>query len=234
MRRGDDHPVRWRVFDGLSDYDRTIEAMERTAAAVADGQADEQVWLVEHPPLYTAGTRARDADLIDARFPVHVTGRGGEFTYHGPGQRVAYPILDLNRRTRDLRAYVAALEEWIIATLSRMNIRGERRADRVGVWVQRPDRPALDSVGRVAEDKIAAIGVRARRWIVFHGISVNVDPDLSHYSGIVPCGIAEHGVTSLVDLGHVVAMEEFDGMLRSAFESVFGPTAYVASNDMMR
>ena len=216
-------PVLWRVLDGLSDYSETVAAMETAAAAIANGEALEQVWLLEHPPLYTAGTKAQDGDLVEARFPVHHVGRGGEYTYHGPGQRIAYVMLDLNRRKRDVRAYVAALETWIIETLAGMNITGERRTERVGVWIERLDRPRLRS-GAAAEDKIAAIGVRLRRWVTFHGISVNVDPDLSHYSGIVPCGIADYGVTSLVDLGHLVTMPEFDTKLRVAFEHVFGPT----------
>ena len=216
-------PVVWRVLDGLQDYADTVSSMETTAAAIANGEAPEQVWLLEHPPLYTAGTKARDSDLVDARFPVHHVGRGGEYTYHGPGQRVAYVMLDLSRRKRDVRAYVAALETWIIETLAGMNIAGERRTERVGVWVQRHERPRLVS-GMVAEDKIAAIGVRVRRWVTFHGIAVNVDPDLSHYGGIVPCGIADYGVTSLMDLGHLLTMPEFDVRLREGFERVFGTT----------
>ena len=224
FRPGPDAPaVEWRVIDDPAPYAETLDAMERAAAALASGAGPEQVWLLEHPPLYTAGTKARDDDLLDARFPVHRTGRGGEFTYHGPGQRVAYAILDLNRRQRDVRAYIAALEDWIIDTLQGMNVVGERREDRVGVWVRRPERPRLAS-GAVAEDKVAAIGVRLRKWVAFHGIAVNVDPDLSHYSGIVPCGIGDYGVTSMVDLGHVIAMPEFDARLRRSFERVFGPT----------
>jgi lipoyl(octanoyl) transferase len=196
--------------------------METRAAAVAAGEAGERVWLLEHPPLYTAGTSARDADLLQpARFPVHRTGRGGRFTYHGPGQRVAYVMLDLQRRRPDLRAYVAALEAWLIGTLGAFNIRGERREERVGVWVRRPER------GEGAEDKIAAIGIRVRRWATFHGISLNVDPDLSHFDGIVPCGVRGRGVTSLVDLGRPVTMAEADAALRAAFEEVFGATLRV-------
>lgn len=209
--------VEWVIADGLTPYEEAVAAMEARAAAIAAGRAPERVWLVEHPPLYTAGTSARDADLVEpARFPVHRTGRGGQFTYHGPGQRVAYVMLDLNRRTPDLRRYVTALEAWLIATLHHFNIRGERREDRVGVWVRRPER------GEGAEDKIAAIGIRVRRWVTFHGVSLNVEPDLAHYEGIVPCGVRRHGVTSLVDLGLPVTMPEVDAVMRDAFEGVFG------------
>ena len=219
-------PVEWRVAERAIPYDEGVAAMEAHAAAVASGRALERVWLVEHPPLYTAGTSARDGDLLSARFPVHRTGRGGQYTYHGPGQRVAYVMLDLNRRQPDVRAFVAALEAWVIGTLGRLDVKGERRQDRVGVWVSRPDkRPGPD--GAAAEDKIAAIGIRLKRWVSFHGVSVNVDPDLSHFGGIVPCGIAapHHGVTSLVDLGHSIGLAEFDPLLRAEFEDVFGPTA---------
>jgi lipoyl(octanoyl) transferase len=218
-------PVLWRVLDGLSDYVPTIDAMEATVDAIAAGEAPEQVWLVEHPPLYTAGTSADDADLVaPGRFPVHRTGRGGQYTYHGPGQRVAYVMLDLKRRQPDLRRFVSALEAWIIATLDQFQVRGERREDRVGVWVRRPDKaPAAD--GAMAEDKIAAIGIRVRRWVTFHGIAINVDPDLSHFTGIVPCGVSRHGVTSLVDLGLPVTMGDVDVALKAAFGAVFGPTA---------
>ena len=218
-------PVEWRVAEGLTGYDAAVAFMEERAAAIAEGRADELVWLVEHPALYTSGTSAQPADLLDARFPVHATGRGGQFTYHGPGQRVAYAMLDLSRRRKDVRAYVAGLEQWLIATLDSFNIEGEQREDRVGVWVQRPDRPRGEQ-GEMHEDKIAAIGVRLRRWVSFHGISLNVEPDLTHFSGIVPCGIgASHlGVTSLVDLGLPVTMEDADAALRQAFETVFGPT----------
>jgi lipoyl(octanoyl) transferase len=212
-------PVEWRIAEGLTPYDEAVAVMEARAAAIAAGDAPELAWLVEHPPLYTAGTSARDEDLLEpARFPVHRTGRGGQFTYHGPGQRVAYVMLDLNRRKPDLRAYVAALEAWLIGTLDQFNIRGERREDRVGVWVRRPDK------GLEAEDKIAAIGIRVRRWVTFHGVSLNVEPDLSHFSGIVPCGVRQNGVTSLVDLGRPVTMPEVDSVLRAQFERVFGPT----------
>ncbi|HEV2606143.1 MAG TPA: lipoyl(octanoyl) transferase LipB [Microvirga sp.] len=220
-------PVEWTSAEGLVAYEQAVAVMEARVAAIAAGEAREQVWLVEHPPLYTAGTSARDEDLVDAtRFPVFRSGRGGQFTYHGPGQRVAYVMLDLQRRTPDLRRYVAALEAWLIATLEAYNIRGERREDRVGVWVRRPEKP-LGPGGESAEDKIAAIGIRVRRWVTFHGISLNVEPDLSHFSGIVPCGVRLHGVTSLVDLGIPVTMPEVDSVLRATFEEVFGPTVAV-------
>ena len=212
-------PVAWRISDSPVPYDEAVAAMEAHAEAIASGTAPELVWLLEHPPLYTAGTSAKDADLVaPGRFPVHRTGRGGQYTYHGPGQRVAYVMLDLNRRRRDLRAYVAALEAWIIATLEAFNVRGERREERVGVWVRRPEK------GEGVEDKVAAIGIRVRRWVSFHGISLNVEPDLSHFTGIVPCGISGHGVTSLVDLGHLVTLPEVDMQLRAAFEAIFGAT----------
>lgn len=217
-------PVRWRVSDGLVGYEEAVAEMERQVALIADGEADELVWLVEHPPLYTAGTSADSKDLIEPdRFPVFATGRGGEYTYHGPGQRVAYVMLDLKRRRQDVRAYVAALEEVVIRTLDSMNVKGERREDRVGVWVRRPEKPALPD-GTMSEDKIAALGIRLRRWVSFHGLSINVDPDLTHFSGIVPCGISAYGVTSLVDLGLPVMMADVDMRLREAFEDVFGPT----------
>jgi lipoyl(octanoyl) transferase len=219
LPHGAAEPVEWAIAEGLVGYDEAVAEMEERAAAIARGAARERVWLVEHPPLYTAGTSARDEDLVEPdRFPVFRSGRGGQFTYHGPGQRVAYAMLDLNRRTPDLRRYVAALEAWLIATLAEFNIRGERREDRVGVWVRRPDK------GEHAEDKIAAIGIRVRRWVTFHGISLNVEPDLSHFSGIVPCGVRRHGVTSLVDLGIPVTMPEVDSVLRKTFETVFGET----------
>ncbi len=214
----------WHVQPGLLPYEEAVAAMEAHAAAIHAGTAPEAVWLAEHPPLYTAGTSARDGDLLaPQRFPIHKTGRGGEYTYHGPGQRVAYVMLDLKRRRTDVRAFVAALEEWIIRTLAAFNVKGERREDRVGVWVVRPDRPQRIP-GIPAEDKIAAIGIRLRRWISFHGIAINVEPDLSHFAGIVPCGIADHGVTSLADLGLPVTMADFDVALRSAFEEIFGAT----------
>ena len=218
-------PVEWRIAEGLMPYADAVAFMEARAEAIAAGQESELVWLVEHPSLYTAGTSAKNADLVDARFPVHRTGRGGQFTYHGPGQRVAYVMLDLNSRKPDVRAFVCGLEAWLIGTLEAYNIRGERREDRVGVWVRRPDKaPGFD--GSPAEDKIAALGIRVRRWVTFHGVSLNVEPDLSHFDGIVPCGIAQahYGVTSLVDLGVPVTMPEVDDVLRREFEAVFGPT----------
>jgi lipoyl(octanoyl) transferase len=216
-------PVEWVIAEGLVDYQEAVAEMEARVAAIAAGRAPERVWLLEHPPLYTAGTSARDEDLMEpTRFPVFRSGRGGQFTYHGPGQRVAYVMLDLNRRTPDLRRFVGALEAWLIATLGSFNIRGERREDRVGVWVRRPDKGAL------AEDKIAAIGIRVRHWVTFHGISLNVEPDLSHFSGIVPCGVRGQGVTSLVDLGIPVTLPEADTALRAAFEEVFGDTVGVS------
>ena len=217
-------PVRWRISDGLVPYEEAVATMEAEVAAIAEGRASELVWLVEHPPLYTAGTSADAADLIEPdRFPVFKTGRGGEYTYHGPGQRVAYVMLDLKCRRQDIRAFVGALEEVIIRTLDSMNVRGERREDRVGVWVRRPEKPILAD-GTVAEDKIAALGIRVRKWVTFHGLSLNVDPDLGHFTGIIPCGISAYGVTSLVDLGLPVMMADVDIRLREAFEQVFGET----------
>lgn len=218
-------PVRWLVSEGLTPYPEAIAFMEQEVERIAHGEADELVWLVEHPPLYTAGTSARTQDLlVPNRFPVFETGRGGEYTYHGPGQRVVYIMLDLKRRKRDVRAFVAAIEDSIIRTLDSMNIRGERREDRVGVWVRRPEKPPLPN-GAESEDKIAAIGIRIRHWVSFHGLSINVEPDLSHFTGIVPCGISGYGVTSLIDLGLPVTMEDVDMRYRQAFEQVFGPTA---------
>ena len=210
----------WRISDQPVDYLAAVAAMEARAAAIAAGEAGELVWLLEHPPLYTSGTSGKDADLLDVRFPLFTTGRGGQVTYHGPGQRVAYVMLDLKRRRPDVRAYVAALEEWIIRTLAAFNVRGERREDRVGVWVSRPDK------GAGFEDKIAAIGVRVKRWVSFHGIAINVEPELSHFSAIVPCGVVDprYGVTSLVDLGHPASLADVDIALRQAFEEVFGAT----------
>ncbi|NNU80925.1 lipoyl(octanoyl) transferase LipB [Halovulum dunhuangense] len=211
----------WKISPGLTPYPAALEEMETRVAGILEGRADELVWLLEHPPLYTAGTSARAGDLLTPdRFPVFQSRRGGEYTYHGPGQRIAYAMLDLNRRGRDVRRYVWHLEEWVIRTLAEFNVRGERREGRVGVWVVRPDRPPLPD-GSPAEDKIAAIGVRIRRWVTFHGISLNVEPDLSHYAGIVPCGISEHGVTSLVDLGLPVSMQDVDLALMRSFASVF-------------
>jgi lipoyl(octanoyl) transferase len=218
-------PVDWVVADGPVAYADAVAEMERHVAAIGAGTARERIWLVEHPPLYTAGTSARTADLLDPRFPAFETGRGGQYTYHGPGQRVAYVMLDLERRTKDLRRFVAALEAWLILTLASFNIRAFRREDRVGVWVARTDKPSSID-GAIAEDKIAAIGIRVRRWVTFHGISLNVEPDLGHFSGIVPCGVAEqhYGVTSLVDLGLPVTMADADAALKAAFEDIFGPT----------
>ena len=213
-------PVEWRLGERLVPYDEALATMEQRAGAVATGTAPELAWLIEHPPLYTAGTSAKPTDLIEPRFPVHQTGRGGQFTYHGPGQRVAYLMLDLRRRGADVRRYVATLEEWLIRTLAAFNIRGERREDRIGVWVRRPDK------GEGREDKIAAIGIRVKRWVSLHGVALNVEPDLSHFQGIVPCGVSgqRYGVTSLVDLGVPVTMPEVDMVLRREFEALFGPT----------
>ena len=221
-------PVEWVVAPGLTQFSDALADMEARAEAIARGDAPERVWLIEHPPLYTAGTSAKDSDLIDARFPVHRAGRGGQFTYHGPGQRVAYVMLDLKRRRPDVRAYVASLESWLIDALKAFDIVGEARADRVGVWVMRPGKPRSPR-GEMAEDKIAAIGVRVRRWATFHGVSLNVDPDLTHFRGIAPCGIREphYGVTSLADLGRPVTMAQTDEALRTAFETMFGPTSDV-------
>src|SRR5579859_7701016 len=212
--------VEWLISDQAIPYPEAVAVMESRVADIAAGRAGELVWLLEHPPLYTSGTSGKTADLLDPRFPIFQSGRGGQLTYHGPGQRVAYVMLDLKRRRPDVRAYVAALEEWIIRTLSAFNVRGERREDRVGVWVKRPDK------GLGFEDKIAAIGVRLKRWVSFHGIAINVEPDLGHFSAIVPCGVADprYGVTSLVDLGHPIGLAEVDIALRRAFEEIFGPT----------
>lgn len=215
-------PVEWRIEPGLVAYPDALTAMEARAEAIRAGTAPEMVWLLEHPPLYTAGTSARIEDLVQPdRFPVHAAGRGGEYTYHGPGQRVAYVMLDLKRRREDVRLFVASLEEWIIRTLAHFNVKGERREDRVGVWVVRPNKPPV--FGHAAEDKVAAIGIRLRKWVSFHGISINVEPELDHFGGIVPCGISEYGVTSLVDLGLPVTMADLDVALKAAFEEVFGP-----------
>ncbi len=210
----------WTTLPGLAPYAETLAAMEARVALITQGLAPEAIWLVEHPPLYTAGTSSKPADLTDpTRFPVHIAGRGGQYTYHGPGQRVVYVMLDLNQRGRDVRQFVCALEAWVITSLAAFNVTGERRPGRVGVWVTRPDRASPD--GTPAEDKIAAIGVKLRRWISFHGLSINVEPDLSHYLGIVPCGIADHGVTSLVDLGLPVTMADLDAALKSQFSRHF-------------
>jgi lipoyl(octanoyl) transferase len=208
--------VEWKISDQPVPYPEALAAMEARAAAIADGTAGEQarelVWLLEHPPIYTAGTSANDADLLDARFPVYRTGRGGQFTYHGPGQRVGYAMLDLKTRTPDVRGYVRDLEQWLIETLAQFNVKGERREGRVGIWVQRGMR----------EDKIAALGVRIKRWVTLHGVALNVEPDLSHFSGIVPCGVTAHGVTSLADLGIRVSMADVDVALMQSFKKIFG------------
>ncbi len=215
----------WAISEGLVSYPDAVAAMESRAAAIAAGEADELIWLLEHPPLYTRGASAQDGDLLDpARFPVFDTQRGGQFTYHGPGQRVAYVMLDLTKRGRDVKQFVCSLEDWIIQTLGKFNVKGERRKGRVGVWVDRT-RPG----GQLREDKIAAIGVRLKKWVSYHGISLNVEPDLAHFGGITPCGISESGlgVTSLHDLGQLVSMHETDMALKSAFEKVFGPVVRV-------
>ena len=210
--------VEWLISDAPVPYPEATAAMEARVADIAAHRAPELVWLLEHPPLYTSGTSGKASDLLEPRFPLFATGRGGQLTYHGPGQRIAYVMLDLKLRRPDVRAYVASLEEWIIRTLAAFNVRGERREDRVGVWVARPDK------GAGCEDKIAAIGVRLRRWVSFHGISINVEPDLSHFDAIVPCGVSDprYGVTSLVDLGHPVTTPDVDIALRQAFAEVFG------------
>ena len=221
LLRQDGAPAGWAVSAGRVGYPEAVEAMKARAAAIAAGEAGELVWLLEHPPLYTAGVSARPEDLLDPDLlPVFPTGRGGQFTYHGPGQRVAYVMLDLARRGRDVRAFVRGLEAWLILALDAFNVKGEVRPGRVGVWVERR-RPGASA----REDKIAAIGVRVSRWTSFHGVSLNVEPDLDHYAGIVPCGIREHGVTSLVDLGLPIGMDEADAALKQAFHEVFGPTA---------
>jgi lipoyl(octanoyl) transferase len=213
-------PVEWRVEDGLVPYETALAVMDARVAAIAAGDARELVWLIQHPPLYTGGTSAKSADLIEARFPVHASGRGGQFTYHGPGQRVAYAMLDLKARDPDVRRFVMTLEQWIINTLAALGVTGERRDDRIGVWVRRPER------GADHEDKIAAIGIRVKRWVTLHGIALNIDCDLSHFAGIVPCGVADtrYGVTSLRDLGIPAAMADVDAVLRREFERLFGPT----------
>ncbi len=214
--------VEWITSPGLTDYDAAVAAMEARAAAIAAGAAGECIWLLEHPPLYTAGTSARPADLIDPdRFPVYPTRRGGQYTYHGPGQRVVYVMLDVGRRGHDVRAFVKQLEHWVIAALDQFNVTGHIRDGRVGVWVERDDKPR-SATGARTEDKIAAIGIRLRKWVSFHGLSINVEPDLEHFSGIVPCGIIDHGVTSLVDLGLPVTMADVDAALRRTFGDIFG------------
>lgn len=204
--------IEWKVSDQPVAYPEALALMEARAAAIAEGTQSEMVWLLEHPPIYTAGTSADDADLLDARFPVYRTGRGGQFTYHGPGQRVGYAMLDLKQRKPDVRAYVQDLEQWLIETLALFNVKGERREGRVGIWVQRG----------MKEDKIAALGVRIKRWVTFHGVALNVDPDLTHFSGIVPCGVSTHGVTSLAELGILVSMADVDIALKQSFKKIFG------------
>ena len=212
--------VEWTHLPGLSPYAETLAAMEARAEAIARGAADEAIWLLEHPPIYTAGTSARAEDLVQpGRFPVFPVGRGGQYTYHGPGQRVIYCMLDVKARGGDVRCFVRKLENWVIAALAEFNVRGEIRPGRVGVWVVRPDRRGPD--GQPAEDKIAAIGIKLRRWISFHGIAINVEPDLTHFDGIVPCGIRDHGVTSLVDLGLPVTMSDLDAALMATFPRRF-------------
>jgi len=216
------NPVEWRISDELVDYNAAVAEMEDRVAAIRAGRAAELVWLLEHPPLYSAGTSAKPKDLLmPNRFPVHQTGRGGQYTYHGPGQRVAYVMLDLRRNGGDIRAFVRTLEDWIIETLASFNIKGERRDGRVGIWVPRPEKGGASGTGRA--DKIAALGIRVRHWISFHGISLNVDPELEHFSGITPCGITDQGVTSLMDLGLAVSMADVDLALRASFEKLIGP-----------
>jgi lipoyl(octanoyl) transferase len=213
--------VEWKISDGLTDYETAVQVMEQRAVAIADGTADELIWLLEHPPLYTAGTSAKVDDLLDPdRFPVYPSKRGGQYTYHGPGQRVVYVMLDLNKRGRDIRAFVKALETWVIDTLGQFNITGHIRDGRVGVWVERPDK-AKSPDGSLREDKIAAIGIRLKKWVSYHGISINVEPDLDHFDGIVPCGITQHGVTSLVDLGLPVGLDDLDAALKMTFSNIF-------------
>jgi lipoyl(octanoyl) transferase len=221
--RADARPVEWVVSPGFVPYDEAVGEMEARVAAIAAGTAPERVWLLEHPALYTAGVSARDADLLDpGRFPVHRSGRGGQFTYHGPGQRVAYVMLDLNARGRDVRGFVRGLEAWLIEALSSFGVEAGVREGRVGVWVERK------GPGWSREDKIAAIGVKVRKWVSFHGISLNVEPDLDHFGGIVPCGIAQHGVTSLLDLGLTTGLDEADAALQAGFRKIFGPVATIA------
>lgn len=230
-------PVQWCASHGLVDYASALAAMEKRAEAIAAGKADECLWALQHSSLYTSGTSARPQDLLDPALPVHVAGRGGQYTYHGPGQRVVYVMLDLNKRRRDLRAFVGALEAWVIAALAEFGVAGEIREGRVGVWVQRPDKPPAPD-GSPAEDKIAAIGIRVRRWVSFHGLSVNVAPDLSHYQGIVPCGIFERhlGVTSLADLANArgsraPSLADMDIALQQKFVGIFGPLEVAQSAD---
>jgi len=213
--------VQWEISDGKVDYDTALEEMDNYVQKIISGEADEKIWLLEHPSLYTAGTSANIKDLVEPnRFPVFKTKRGGQYTYHGPGQRVVYVMLDLNKRGKDVKKFVENLEAWIIHTLAEFNVVGENRSGRVGIWVERPDKPKNIN-GLIEEEKIAAIGVRLRKWITFHGLSINVDPDLSHFDGIVPCGIKEHGVTSLVDLGLPVSITDLDVALTKSFSKVF-------------
>lgn len=215
-------PVEWNTSTGSVPYDAALELMESRVASIAMRDSSELIWLLEHDPLYTAGTSARDEDLLTPnRFPVFKTGRGGQYTYHGPGQRIAYVMLDLSRRNQDVRQFVAVLEQWVINTLSSFGVTGERREDRVGVWVRRPEKAPLPD-GTMREDKIAAIGIRLRKWVSFHGISINVEPELTHFDGIVPCGVSGHGVTSLYDLGITASMEDVDMALKSEFSKLFG------------
>ncbi len=204
--------LEWKASDRLVPYPEALAEMEARAEAIAAGTANEEIWLLEHPPIYTAGTSAQDSDLIDARFPVYRTGRGGQFTYHGPGQRIGYVMLNLRHRKPDVRAYVHDLEQWLIESLALLGVKGERREGRVGIWVARKNR----------EDKIAALGVRIRHWVTFHGVALNVNPDLAHFTGIVPCGVREHGVTSLADLGIAATMADVDAALKQCFEKIFG------------
>ena len=223
LLRADAAPVEWAVSDGYVDYSDAVAAMEARVAAILDGSASELVWLLEHPPIYTAGVSAKADDLLTSRFPVHRTDRGGQFTYHGPGQRVAYVMLDLRQRGRDARRFVGTLETWVIDALDTFGLKGETRQGRVGVWIERkaPGAPTR-------EDKIAAIGVKLRRWVSFHGVSLNVEPDLTHFDGIVPCGIRDHGVTSLVDLGRTATLDDADEALRRSFTALFGDTVDAA------
>lgn len=222
LTSADGAAIEWRILPGLTEYETTLKMMDKLVAEIHLGNAPETVLLVEHPPVYTGGTSAKPSDLINPDgFPVFQTGRGGEYTYHGPGQRIAYVMLDLSKRNSDVRAFIGALEAWIISTLDEFNIVGERREDRVGVWVKRPEKPKI-SPNLAREDKIAAIGIRLRKWISLHGISINVEPDLTHYDGIIPCGIKGYGVTSLVDLGLPVTMEDLDVALKKRFQVHFG------------
>ncbi|EJF79775.1 octanoyltransferase [Bartonella sp. DB5-6] len=224
----DNPPVEWKISNNLVEYPEALRYMQERVENILAKNAHEQIWLLEHPSLYTAGTSANKKDLLAPHlFPVYEAGRGGEFTYHGPGQRIAYIMLDLKRRKQDIRAFISALEEWIIQMLAKFNIKGERREDRVGVWVKHPNCSSTQS-DFSCEDKIAAIGIRVRKWVSFHGVSINVNPNLEHYSGIVPCGIINHGVTSFLDLGFPITMHDIDIALKQAFEPIFGPTIDVS------